>query len=60
MADGRPPALPQLPVPAAPAPSVPPPKQSTQPDQAAPQAHKGQQPALNWSHFRPEFTGKLE
>ena len=36
------------------------PNQPAQPDQAAPQAHIGQQPALNWSHFRPKFTGKPE
>ena len=58
MLDGGPPAPQPPPVPAVPAPLVQPPAQPTQVDQLVPQAQLGQQPALNWSHFRPEFTGK--
>ena len=47
MADGGPPALPYPPAPAAPAPLVQPPNQHAQQDEAAPQAHIGQQPVLN-------------
>ena len=46
--------------PAVSAPLVPPPNQPTPQDPAAPQVHIGQQPALNWSHFRPEYSGKPE
>ena len=46
--------------PTMPAPLVLSPNQPTPQDPAAPQTHIGQQPALNWSHFRPEFTGKPE
>ena len=35
------------------------PNQLTLQEPVAPQAHVDQQP-LNWSHFRPEFTGKPE
>ena len=44
--------------PTAPAPPVPAPNQPASQVPAAPQPHVGQQ--LNWSHFRPEFAGKLE
>ena len=60
MADGGPSAPPQPPAPAVSAPPVLPPNQPAEPGQAAPQAHIGQQPVLNWLHFRPEFTGKPE
>ena len=40
-------------------PAMPAPNQSAPQEPAAPQTHVGQQ-LLNWSHFRPEFTGKPE
>ena len=41
-----------------PAPPVPPPQ--AQPDQLVPPVQPGHQPPLNWSHFKPKFTGKLK
>ena len=61
MADGGRPALQLPPVAPAtpPAPLVQPP---AQPDQLVPPAQPGQQThdVLNWSHFRPKFSGKPE
>ena len=61
MADGGLPA-PQAP-PTAPAPPAASPAPPTQPaalpvQPAAPQIRPGQIPQLNWSHFKPEFSGK--
>ena len=53
-----PPVVPTVPPPPVPAPPAPAPDQPAPQAPAAPQAHVGQQ--LNWSHFRPEFTGKPE
>ena len=47
-------------MPAAPAPLVQPLAQPAQPDQLVHQVQPGHQPPLNWSHFKPEFTGKPE
>ena len=57
MADGGPPALPSA-NPAAPAPLVPP--AQAQSDQVVPLVQPGHQCPLKWSHFKPEFAGKLE
>ena len=51
-----PPDIPTDPTPPVPAPQLPPAPVPGQP--TAPQAHVGYQ--LNWSHFRPEFSGKAE
>ena len=60
MAEGGPPALQPSPaVQAAPAPLVQPPDDQ---DQVIPSTQPGQHAhgMLNWSHFRPEFSGKIE
>ena len=51
-------SAPPAPAPQVSAPPVPAPGQPALQVLAAPQSHVGHQ--LNWSHFRPEFTGKPE
>ena len=57
MADAGPPALPAPPAP--PAPQAPAPQpQPVHPNLLIPAQPKQHMPQLNWSHVKPEFTGK--
>ena len=45
-------------MPAQPTPLVQPPVETAQPDLLVPQVQTVHLPPLNWSHFKPKFTGK--
>ena len=60
MADVGLPVLPTPPAPQAPQPPIHPVQLPVAPDQPVPLQPIQHMSQLNWSHFKPEFTGKLE